>query len=455
MKLPNGPQTPPLLQMLQWIATPLELMETCAKRYGDFFTLRVGKNFVPVVFISHPQAIQEIFTADSKQFDVGKANGILRPLLGDRSMILLDGERHQRQRRLLMPTFHGERMRAYGKLIRDITDQVISEWEISKPFNVRESMQQISLQVILHAVFGLGDGQRYQQLKHLLAEMLNVTSSPLSSTLIFVEALQRDLGAWSPWGRFLERRREIKNLIYEELRERRQLNSSGSDILSLMMSARDEAGQPMSDEELHDELMTLLIAGHETTATALSWAFYWLHRQPESLEKLRHELNATNYDSDPSAIAQLPYLSAVCQETLRLYPVGLLTFPRVLKSPMRLMGFEFEPGTALLPCIYLTHHRQDIYPQSKQFKPERFLERQFSPYEYLPFGGGSRRCIGMAFALFEMKIVLATVLLRYNMAIAPNNKVRPVRRGVTLSPSAGKWLIATSQRQQAKIPVQV
>jgi len=463
MKLPNGPQTPPFLQLIQWIARPLDLMETCAQRYGDFFTLRLG-GYSPIVFISSPQAIQEIFTANPEQFDVGKGNRILQPLVGEQSLLMLDSDRHQRQRRLLMPPFHGDRMRAYGKLICDITLAVIDHWRLGEPFAVRSSMQEISLRVILQAVFGLNEGQRFQQLNQLLRSILDVTGSPLSSSLLFFETLQRDLGAWSPWGRFVRQKQQIDQLLNTEIQERReQADLSRTDILTLLMSARDEHGQLMTDAELRDELMTLLVAGHETTASALTWALYWIHHLPEVHERLLKELDTVGDDADLSAVARLPYLTAVCQETLRIYPVGMLAFARIVKSPLQLMGYDFEPGTMLAPCIYLTHQREELYSEPKRFNPERFLERQFSPYEYLPFGGGNRRCIGMAFAQFEMKLVLATVLLRYNLAIAQsaryaiadNRTVRPVRRGVTLAPSSGKWLVATSQRQKAKTVVQV
>lgn len=454
MTLPDGPKTLPFLQLLQWIANPLALLETSQQRYGDPFTLRLG-SFTPLVFFSNPQAHQEIFTAQPNQFDTGRANGILRPLVGDQSLLLLDGDRHQRQRRLLTPPFHGDRMKSYSKLICDITQQVIAQWTIGEPFAVRSSMQNISFRVILQAVFGLNEGQRCEQLKQLLPAMLDVAGSPLSSSLLFFRILQQDLGAWSPWGHFVRQRQQIDKILYAEIAERRQqADSSRTDILSLLMSARDQNGQPMTDTELRDELMTLLTAGHETTASALSWALYWIHSLPEVHHKLLQELDAFD-DADLSGIAKLPYLSAVCQETLRIYPIAMLAFARVVKSPFQLMGYDLEPNTLLAPCIYLTHHREELYPEPKLFKPERFLERQYSTYEYLPFGGGNRRCIGVALALFEMKLVLATILSRSQLQLVENSQVKPMRRGVTLAPSGGKWLVATNQRQKAKIPVQV
>jgi cytochrome P450 len=258
---------------------------------------------------------------------------------------------------------------------------------------------------------------------------------------LFIKSLQKDLGAWSPWGGFLRQRQRLDELLYQEIRERKtQSEPLGEDILSLLISARDEAGGPMSDVELRDELMTMLFAGHETTA--LAWALYWIHYIPEVREKLLQELNSIDVENcDPAQITKLQYLNAVCCETLRIYPVLFFTFPRLVQAPMQLMGYNIPKGMILSPCIYLVHHRPDIYPEPKRFKPERFLERQFSPYEYLPFGGGNRRCIGTAFAMFEMKLVLAKVLSRYSLELAENSPVMPVRRGLTMAPAGGVRLV--------------
>jgi cytochrome P450 len=397
--------------------------------------------------LSNPKAIQELFSADPKLFCSGSGNKILHPLVGDWSLLLLDGDRHQSQRRLLNPAFHGERMRAYAQLIRNITEQVTSNWTVGKSFVARSVMQEISLRVILQAVFGLDEAERFQQLQRLLCGMLDTFDSPFKSSLLFVKALQKDFGAWSLWGRFLRQRKQADRLIYAEIHKRRQQSRfDGEDILSLMMVACDEAGQQMTDRQLRDELMTLLFAGHETTASALAWALYWIHKLPTVRDQLLKELASVDKDADPGEIARLPYLTAVCQETLRLYPIALFAFTRILQAPFRLMGYEFAPGTRISPCIYLVHHRQDIYPQPKQFRPERFLERQFSPYEYLPFGGSNRRCLGMAFALYEMKLVLATILSRWELALVNQRPVRPVRRGVTTTPAGGVPMVVTGQK---------
>jgi cytochrome P450 family 110 len=434
--LPDGPSSSPAWQMLQWIRQPIALMESCHQQYGDIFTLRFS-GLGPLVFCSHPQAIQEIFTADPQLFDAGQSNQLLQPLLGEASVILLDGDRHQQQRQLLMPPFHGERMRAYGDLIVKITQQVAAEWRVGHSFTVRESIQNISLQVILQAVFGVTDPKRYQALLQILPSMIDQVSSPLSSSFLFIPALQQDWGAWSPWGKFVRQRSQLNQLIYQEIAERRaHFDPNRTDILTLMLSARDDAGQPMTDGELRDELMTLLLAGHETTASAITWALYWIARSPRIQEKLVAELTACGDLSESKTLMRLPYLSAVCNETLRIYPVAPITFPRILKAPMTVMGLDFAPGTRLTPCIYLTHHRHDLYPNPQAFRPERFLEKTFSSSEFIAFGGSDRRCIGMAFALFEMKQVLATLLTQFHFELAASQTIKPIRRGVTLAPPA-------------------
>jgi cytochrome P450 len=445
------PSAPPLVQMLEWIARPMALMEDCTQRYGDLFTLAVGKNFAPVVFVSHPQALEEILS-NSKHFDSpGEFNQIFQPLLGKHSVITASGTRHQRQRQLLMPPFHGERMRTYGQMISDVTEQVMKPWKRDEPFCVRSSTQAITLRVMLQAVFGLDESPRSQQLEQLLSAMLDEMSSPFSAAMLYFPVLQRDLGPLTPWGNFLRRQRQTDKLLYEEIQERRaKPDLSRTDILSLLMTARDEAGEGMTDVELHDELMTLLVAGHETTATALAWALYWIHKLPSVRERLLEELDSFGDDPDPSTIFRLPYLSAVCAETLRIYPVAMLTFPRIVKVPLSLMGYELEPETPVIGSIYLTHRREDLYPEPEQFKPERFLDRQFSAYEYLPFGGGSRRCIGLAFAQFEMKVVLAKMLSRFQLALANHREVRPARRGLVTAPAESIQLIVTGERQEKK-----
>ena len=424
--------------MLQWVTKPFAFMRSCRRQYGDHFTVTLSQRLGPMVFFSHPEALKVILTGDdSGLFEApGELNVIVEPLLGTQSVIGLSGDRHRRMRQLLMPSFHGERMRSYGRLIRDITEEVMSKLIEGRAFSVRKAMQKISLGVILRAVFGLNEGPRYIRLERLLATMLDRMSNPLSMGVLFFPILRQDFGPLSPWGVFVRDRQEIDRIIYEEIAERRRVpEASRNDILTLLMSARDEAGEALSDSELRDELMTLLVAGHETTATALAWALFWIHKLPVVRQKLVAELQTLEDPHDPGVLFRLPYLNAVCNETLRIYPVGLLTFPRMARSQLELMGCSLSSGTIVVGCIYLAHHREEVYPDPDEFRPDRFLERRYSPFEFLPFGGGVRRCIGMAFAQFEMKLVISSILSLFELALADNRPVRPVRRGLTSGPS--------------------
>lgn len=439
----NPIETISLLQQIQWVADPVGYMETAVRKYPDIFTAKIVGFGGSIVFVNEPQAIQQILTNDRKQFSApGELNGILKPILGDASVIMLDGDRHKKRRQLVMPSFHGSRMQNYGQLVFEITTKVFKNLDINKTqnrsFTVREAMQDISLQIILQAVFGLYDGDRCQQLKKLMSQMTELFNSPFTSAALFFPSLQKDLGAWSPWGNFVRQKEQIDKLIYLEIAERRaHPEPSRTDILAMLLSASDEEGKGMTALELHDELLALLLAGHETTATAMSWALYWIHHLPDIKEKLLQELKSVTDPTDWMSIFRLPYLTAVCNETLRIHPVAMLTFPRVVQEPMELLGYKLESNTIVLGCIYLLHHREELYPDAELFKPERFLDRQFSPYEFMPFGGGVRRCVGEALAQFEMKIVLATILANYDLELAEHKPVKPQRRGVTLAPAGG------------------
>lgn len=445
-KIPDGSKTPRWLQKIQWTMDSLSFMDAAAQRYGDIFNAPVIGNTPTLLLVSNPQALQQIFSSDTKQF-TAPAHQLLQPLVGSHSIFVLEGDRHRHDRKLLMPPFHGDRMRTYGQLIVDLTEKRFAKLLPNQTFTARSLMQDISMEVILKVVFGLSDGERFRQLKQHITALMDAFKSPFLAGLLFFPSLQKDLGTWSPWGYVCHLQRQIKDLLYAEIKERReQHDASRTDILSLLLCARDEAGEGMTDVELHDELMTLLLAGHETTATALAWALYWVHKFPNIRDRVLQELETLGDNPEPSSIARLPYLTAVCHETLRIYPVGVLTVPRAVKEPVELMGYPLEPGTTVYGCIYLTHHREDIYPDSKQFKPERFLERQFSPYEFLPFGGGIRRCIGEALALFEMKLVLATIVRHYELALADQRPERPKRQAVTFAPERGVKMVVRSQR---------
>lgn len=441
----SGPSNSAFSQLMNWIFRPLDFLEDCARQYGDTFHLNL-MGLPSFTIVSNPQAIEEIFSVDAKKFDVGCTNNLAAGLLGDNSLVMLDGAPHRRQRKLMMPPFHGEKVRSYAQTICQITQKVVDRWQEKQTVIAHQAMQEITLETILHVVFGLSEGERRQQIKPPLIEFLNLTDSPLKASIIFLPLLQQDWGQWSPWGKVVRYKRQIYTLLQAEIEERRANSALGNDVLSLLMSACDERGEGLSDIELKDQLMTLLVAGHETTATALAWALYWIHKLPSVKQKLLTELNDCPDNRDPLAIARLPYLTAVCKETLRIYPVAFMAFIRLAKSPIEIMGHQFDSEAMLAPSIYLTHHRQDLYPQSKQFRPERFLERQYSPYEFLPFGGGNRRCIGYALAMLEMKLVLATILANWDLSLKSNRPTLPKRRGATIAPNNGVPLVLNGRR---------
>ena len=446
-KLPDGLGSPSFLQTLQIIAQPTQFLERCANQFGDCFTLRVlGFNSPPIVFFSNPEAIEAIFNTDADKFELGKITHVFRPLTGSQSLIMQDGQRHQRLRKLLMPPLHGKQLPAYGETICNLTLKAIQNWSPGDLIAIRDYTSEIALEVILQVVLGLEENQRYFQLKNLIEPYLEGVNQPLNSIQFFLPPLQQNLGSWSPWGKFIQQRQQIDDLIYAEIAERRS-QPPGEDVLSLLISARDEAGKPLTDEELRDQLITLLLLGHDTTASALAWAFYWIHRYPKIVDELVKELNGLGENPDPMDIVQLSYLNAVCQETLRIHPIALISQPRVVKETVKIDKYQFKPGTILIPCIHLAHHREEVYPNSKQFNPNRFLERKFSPYEYLPFGGGSRSCIGMALSLFEMKLILATILSNYQLAFNQTHVVKPVRRGITIVPSSNFRLTVLTGKQ--------
>ena len=438
-------------RQLNAIVRPLDFMERRKKLYGDFYRVTFKKS-PPTIMTCNPQAIEEIFTASPDKFDVGRGNRMLSFLVGDNSLLLLDGKTHKRRRKLLMPPFHGESLHRCSQQIVEITNKVGARIELNKPFKVRHLTQEITMRVILSVVFGIDSGTRYDRLRELLTTLLDTFNNPLNTSLIFFPWLQKDWGKYSPWGRFLQVKQEIRALIYEEIADRRKAIASLSanpsqyyDIFSLLLMAKDETGTGMSDEELHDELMTLLFAGHETTATALSWLLYWMHYLPEVDRKIHQELNSLGDNFDYQTIDSLPYFNATVLETLRIYPIAASTFARLLKQPMSIMGHEFDSNTWFMISIYNLHHKEELYPNPKQFLPERFLSKSYSNYEYLPFGGGNRRCIGSALALLEMKLVTATILSRWQLELTSKRPMLPVRRGLTLAPPASFEMIATAK----------
>ncbi|MDJ0844598.1 cytochrome P450 [Crocosphaera sp.] len=449
MKTIPSSKTPKLIQQLQWIFNPTGYLQTNHHRYPDLFKANVIGLGDQVIFTSNPEIVQYILTHDRQQFtSPSSLNQLLRPLIGDYSVIMLDGDGHRQRRQLVMPSFHGERLKVYGDLTCRITQDVMEKIPQNQPFLAREIMQDISLKVIMEAVFGVTQGERYEELQDRLKKMLDLFNSPITSAFLFFPWLQKDWGSWSPWGRFLRERQGIDQLIYAEISDRRaNPDPDRADILSLLMFATDEQGNGMNDQELRDELIALLVAGHETTASAMAWALYWLHGNPEIENKLIEELNSLPPHAEGMEIFRLPYLTAVCNETLRLSPSAMLTFTRVAQEKVEVAGYTFEPGDMIQGCMYLTHLREDLYPNPQQFNPQRFLDRQYTPYEFTPFGGGSRRCMGEALAQFEMKLAIATIMSEYRLKLADNQPEKQQRRGLTLSPASGVKMILEGKRQ--------
>lgn len=454
MKLPNTLKASPFVQKLQWVADPIKYLDKAAEQHPDIFTGEVIGFGDTLVFVNHPQGIEEVFTNDRNKFAaLGEVNKTFEPIIGEYGMLMLEGERHRRERQLMMPSFHGKRMQSYAEIMRDQALNAFKKLPQGKPFSAHAATMDISLEIILEAVFGISKGERYQEIKRRLLLMLHTVSSPLTASFLLFPALQKDLGSWSPWGQFLRQRSSLDELIYAEISERRQHpNPERIDILELLMSAVDEKGNGMSDKELRDELVTMLLAGHETTASAIAWAIYWIYQLPQVRTKILKELDSLGDNPDPMSIFRLPYLTAVCNETLRICPVSMTTFPRVVQEPVKLLGHDLEPGTVVVASIYLAHRRPDLYPNPEQFQPERFLEGQFSPYEFIAFGAGARRCIGEAFAMFEMKLVLATILLGYNMEFAGDRPEKLARHGgFNLAPANGVKMVITGQRSRSEM----
>jgi cytochrome P450 family 135 len=434
--LPPGPSSPRIVQLAGRFLRPNTFLRRCARRYGPIFTLRMptGEN---VVSVSDPEAIKTIFTSRPEIFQVGSGgNAILEPLVGSSSLLTLDGQSHMRQRRLLLPPFHGERMQRYGDLIREITESSLAEWPIGEPFPLHQRMQAITLDVILRAVFGIEDAGRQDELREKLRGILDFGQSRLAF-LPWVRHWAR-----GSWVRFLHEREQVDSLLYEEITRRRLDEDAAErdDIMSLLIGARYEDGSPMTDKELRDELVTLLVAGHETTATALAWAFELLLRHDPARRRLIEEIRAGDDEGE--------YLEAVITETLRLRPV-VAQVSRRLTAPVRLNGYTIPAGTLLAPSIWLVHRRPDIYPDPDSFKPERFLENPPQTYTWLPFGGGVRRCIGASFATFEMKVVLRTVLRAAELRPASPEPEPPSPRAVTFAPKHGAMAVLEQVRRQA------
>jgi cytochrome P450 len=424
---PPGPRTPALAQAVSYARDPLGFLAGHQRRYGDIFTIRFPF-FGRIVYVARPDFVKAVFTGSPATFHAGEANAtVLEPALGPNSVLTLDDEPHMRQRKLLLPPFHGERIQRYGELIVEMTRREMESWPVGEPFALRPHTQRITLAVIMRAVFGVHDEARLERFERLIDDFAHrvgvITSFPF---------LRRDLGPLSPWNRFVRSRGALDEFIYEEIGLRRAEagHEERDDVLSLLLGARDEDGGPMSDRELRDELVTVLGAGHETTATGLAWAVERLVRNPEVLSRLR----------DSIAAGEEEYLNATVKETLRARPV-IVDVARKLTTPATIAGYELPAGTFVLPAIAALHYREDLFPEPNEFRPERFLDGKVDNYAWIPFGGGVRRCIGAAFAEYEMRMILREFVERAELRPLDQKPERVRVRNITLAPAKGTRVV--------------
>jgi cytochrome P450 len=425
---------PRTLQTVAWWNRTVPFLERCRDRYGKRFTMRLLQT-PPFVHHSEPEHLREIFTAPPEVLHPGQGARILEPVVGANSVILLDERPHLSQRKLMLPAFHGEKMQALSGLVEEVAEREVARWPKNEPMALHPRLQALTLEVILRAVFGLDAGQRLDVLRNRLAGILEYGARPSSMLPMFQRGRR--------WRQFAEARDEADALIYETIDERRaNEGEDGDDILAMLLSARHEDGSPMSPVELRDELMTLLVAGHETTASELAWAFERLTRTPEVLDRLTAEIDSGDGDA---------YVTATVYETLRRRPVLPNAAPRLVMEPVEVAGWRYEPGVCLIADSYLLHHDPDVYPDPYAFRPERFLDEQPGTYTWIPFGGGRRRCLGASFAMLEMKIVLRAVLAQNELAPAAPGEEGARRRSITLSPRAGSRTVLRS-RDRSRVP---
>jgi cytochrome P450 family 135 len=426
LSLPPGPRRPAFAQGLEWLLRPVPFMEHARREYGRVFLARLGPEH-RVVFLSDAELVEAVFTGDPDLLHTGDINGIFRRIIGPNSILLLDGEDHIRRRRLLLPVFHGPSLRRFEVAMAEATEAEIANWPIGRPFSALPGIHRISTEVVMRAIFGAHDDGRSEELREVLPRFLELCRTPA----VFMPALRRELGGRTPWARLLASIRELDELLLEQIRRRRTTADLDSrpDLLTRMVQTRDEDGDGLTDGEIRDELVTLLVAGHETTSGALAFAVEQIVQHPAVLDRLE----AAIADGDDR------YLDAVVKESLRRRPV-LPIAGRKLTARARLGEYVLPEGTVLMPCIYLLHHEADLYPYPDEFDPERFLDRSPGTYTWIPFGGGIRRCVGSAFATLEMKVVLRTMLGRLSVRAAGGPEA-PVRRSVSLAPRRGAEIV--------------
>lgn len=438
--LPPGPQLPSALQMVGFWTRPLAFLEQCRERYGKRFTIQLP--FSPAfVMLTEPEQVKQVFQAPPDVLRPGEGARVLEPIIGSNSVILLDEGAHMAQRKLMLPAFHGERMERLEGLVEEVAEAEVAALPKGTPVALHPRMQDLTLKVILRAVFGLEPGPRFEALRERLAGMLEFGDKPLSLVPPKPDSLVARLAERAgPFVRFVRMQEEVDEILFALIAERRA-DHPGDDVLAMLVEARHEDGSPMSDQEIRDELLTLLVAGHETTASSLAWAFSRLVHEPRVLGRLVEEIDA----------GEEAYVTATIQETMRSRPVLPNVAPRLVAKPIEVGGWEYEPGCSLVCNGYLIHHDPDIYPDPYSFKPERFLEDPPGTYSWIPFGGGRRRCIGASFALLEMKIVLRAVLSSCEVRAAGESVELAQRRNITVRPAGGATVTLSERARVAAV----
>jgi len=432
MSLPPGPRMPSALQALGWAKRPYPLMKRCRERYGDTFTLRILHSGT-WVFLCDPADVKRVFTAPAASLGVELANPLLLPVLGPRSVMLLEEPEHMPRRRLMLPPFHGQRMGTDAEMMAEVTRGEIRRWPVGEPFELWPRMQRITQEVIVRSVFGRDEAGRLGPLRELLHGLTATLNDP--GRLSLLAALGP--GWFARSGKFRAAMEPVEAALLEEVDRRRRAGQNGhKDIVSILVDARYEDGSTLSDRDMRDELMTLLTDG--PTSSSLAWVFERLLRHPEKLARLREEVLAGEEDT---------YMDAVVKETLRLCPPVPVVVRRLLE-PLELGGYELPAGTTVAPCVYLIHRREDVYPQPRRFLPERFLERAPGTYAWIPFGGGTRRCLAASYAELEMKRVLRTVLSEVDLRPAEEDAGERSRRSaISFSPDKRGRVVARPRRQ--------
>jgi cytochrome P450 len=422
-------------------ARPLAFLEKCRREYGPRFTIKLPGS-PPFVMLTDPAEVKQVFTAPPDVLQPGRGARVLEPIVGSNSLILLDGDAHMSQRKLMLPAFHGERMEALTELLTEVTHEAVAAIPRDEPIELHPRMQELTLEVILRAVFGLDPGARFDRLRERLKGMLEYGDRAISLIPIDPDGLVAKGFVKIPAvAGFLRDQAEVDEILFELIAERRAADEGGDDVLAMLLEARHEDGSPMSEQELRDELLTLLVAGHETTASSLAWAFSQFVAHPEVVARLEREIDGGEDDA---------YVTATMHETMRHRPVLPNAAPRYVVKPIEVGGWRYEPGCSLVANGYLIHHDPEIYPDPYAFRPERFLDEQPGTYTWIPFGGGRRRCIGASFAMLEMKIVLKEILGSCTVQPSDAGAELPQRRNITIRPDAGARVVLSDR---ARVPV--